>query len=39
MQILTTRYNLKIHKLTFYGITRPPVYKNIETNFWGNNFK
>ena len=23
MQILTTRYNLKIRKLTFYGITRP----------------
>ena len=23
MQILTTRYNFKFHKLTFYGITRP----------------
>ena len=25
MQILTTRYNLKIRKLTFYGITRPQL--------------
>ena len=23
MQILNTRYNLEIRKLTFYGITRP----------------
>ena len=28
MQILTTRYNLEIRKLTFYGITRPQSIRN-----------
>ena len=39
MQILTTRYNFKFRKLTFYGITRPPIYQKIETNLWANDFK